>query len=283
MAYFCYNKTTKSEAFALCEKKRCTETVLEMVRGKTCYAAVRCLDPGMYYVKAQDYVGAEMWNYPQLRNPFVNAMQRLYSGPLKQVEDYPNDYAIVWKEPEFERLVREELSKLWQLTEEEKQAFMERDVTAGDLALIEEMEIVNYSTGYSEEEYLRVRLNGSAGYGTDITGRLLGTLEDLGHFRGLKSLEIRLHTPNITDLSCLENLVDLKVLSMSIYSADTQVENLDFLGKMPNLRELHMSGLVGEFGHNEYYRGITDLSILCNCPIWLTCHWRRAMWKAMIF
>ncbi len=270
MAYFCYNKTTKSEAFALCEKKRCTETVLEMVRGKTCYAAVRCLDPGVYQVKAQDYVGAEMWNYPQLRNPFVNAMQRLYSGPLKQVEDYPDDYAIVWKEPEFERLVREELSKLWQLTEEEKQAFMEREVTAGDLALIEEMEITYYSIEYGEEEYLRVQLNGSADYGTKIRyssmeGRLLDTLEDLGHFRGLKSLEINLRTLYITDLSCLENLIDLRVLYMNIYSADTQVKNLDFLGKLTNLRKLHIGGWFFGWDHNEYFRGITDLSILRSC------------------
>ena len=272
MAYFCYNKTTKSEAFALCEKKNCTETVLEMVRGKTCYAAVRFLDPGAYSVKAQDYVGAEMWNYPQLRNPFVNAMQRLYSGPLKQVEDYPDDYAITWKAPELEKLVREELAKLWQLTEEEERAFMERDVTAGDLALIEEMEITYYSIEYGEEEYLRVQLNGSADYGSSITqssleeGRLLDTLEDLGHFRGLKSLKIVLRTPNITDLSCLENLVDLKVLSMNIYSADTQIKNLDFLGKLTNLRKLHINGWFLGWEHNEYFRGITDLSILRSCP-----------------
>lgn len=272
MAYFCYNNTTKSEAFALCEKNRCTETVLEMVRGKTCYAAVRFLDPGAYSVKAQDYVGAEMWNYHQLRNPFVNAMQRLYSGPLKQVEDYPDDYTIAWKEPELERLVREELSKLWQLTEEEKRAFMERDVTAGDLALIEEMEITYYSIEYGEEEYLRVQLNGSTGYGTSITryspveGRLLDTLEDLGHFRGLKSLEINLRTPNITDLSCLANLVDLKVLYMNIYSADTQVKNLDFLGKLTKLRKLHIGGEFWRLRNNEYFRGITDLSILRRCP-----------------
>lgn len=275
MAYFCYNKTTKSEAFALCEKERCTETVLEMVRGKTCYAAVRFLDPGAYTVKAQDYVGAEMWNYPQLRNPFVNAMQRLYSGPLKQVEDYPDDYAIAWKAPEFEKLVREELSKLWQLTEEEKQTFMERDVTAGDLALIEEMEITYYSPEYSEKEYLCVQLNGSTDYGTNITRdspmdeRLLDTLEDLGHFRGLKSLEINLRTPSITDLSCFENLVDLRVLYMNIYSADSQIKNLDFLGKLTNLRKLHIGGWFWELEYNkgnEYYRDITDLSILRSCP-----------------
>ena len=162
------------------------------------------------------------------------------------------------------------MSKLWQLTEEEKQAFMEREVTAGDLALIEEMEITYYSIEYGEEEYLRVQLNGSADYGTKIRyssmeGRLLDTLEDLGHFRGLKSLEINLRTLYITDLSCLENLIDLRVLYMNIYSADTQVKNLDFLGKLTNLRKLHIGGWFFGWDHNEYFRGITDLSILRSC------------------
>lgn len=278
MAYFCYNKTTKSEAFALCEKERCTETVFEMIRGKTCYAAVRFLDPNTYREKMQDYKGAEMWNYPQLRNPFVTAMRQLYSGPLRQVEDYPEDYAIIWEEPEFEKLVREELSKLWQLTEEEKQAFVKRDVTAGDLALIEEMEIDYYSIEYDGKEYLRVQLNKSEDYGTSIThylqaeGQFMDTLEDLGHFHGLKSLKISLYAPDIADLSCLENLTGLKELNMNLYSADAQVKNLDFLGKLTNLRMLRIDGRYGEwkygneYGHNKYFRSITDLSVLRNCP-----------------
>lgn len=278
MAYFCYNKTTKSEAFALCEKKRCTETVLDMVRGKTCYAAVRFLDPNTYREKLQDYRGAETWNYPQLRNPFATAMWQLYSGPLKQVEDYPEDYAILWEEPEFEKAVREELSRLWQLTEEEKQAFAERDVTAGDLALIEEMVIDYYSIKYDEKEYLRVQLNDSEDYGTSITydsqaeEQLMETLEDLRHFHGLKRLKIRFYAPDIPDLSCLENLTGLKELDMNLYSADTQAENLDFLGKLTALRKLRIDGKYGEwkygfdYGHNQYFEGISDLSVLRNCP-----------------
>ncbi len=272
MAYFCYNNTTKSEAFALCEKECCTEIDLELVRGKTIYAAVRFLDPGIYYVKAQDYVGAEDWNYPQLRNPFVNAMQKLYSGPLEQVTDYPDDYAIEWKEPEFEKLVREGLAELWQLTEEEKQAFMERDVTAGDLAGIEEMEISYYSNEIAgEEESLHVRLNGNTDNETRITlypsmnGRLLDTLEDLRHFRRLKSLKLRLHASYITNLSCIGDLTDLKVLDMNISSADIQIKNVDFLGKLTNLRKLCMGGWFFKNGYNECFEGITDLSILRNC------------------
>lgn len=273
MAYFCYNRTTKSEAFALCEKENCTKTMFEMVRGKTCYAAVCFLDPGVYYVKDQDYVGAEEWNYPQLRNPFVNAMQILYSGPLEQVEDYPDDYAIEWREPAFEKLVRETLVRLWQLTEEEKQAFMERDVTAGDLAGIEEMKLFYYSIeNGGEVEQLCLQLNGSADKESEIMlyppieERLLDTLEDLRHFRGLKSMELTLRAPYITDLSCLENLTELRVLDMNIYSADTQVKDVDFLGKLTNLRTLRMGGWYWKGQYNKYFEGITDLSVLRSCP-----------------
>lgn len=278
MAYFCYNKTTKSEAIALCEKQRCSETTLEMVRGKTCYAAVRCLNPNMYREKLRDYRGAEMWNYPQLRNPFVTAMWQLYSGPLKQVADYSEDYEIIWEAPEFEKLVREELSKLWQLTEKEKRAFAQRNVTAGDLALIEDMEIDYYSIEYDGKEYLRVQLNKSEDYGTSITfysqaeGRLMDTLEDMGHFHGLRSLKISFYAPDIPDLSCLENLTDLKELDMNFYSADTQIKNLDFLGKLTGLRALRMDGQFAEwkygfkYGNNKSFENITDLSVLRSCP-----------------
>lgn len=252
MAYFCYNRTTKSEAFALCEKENCTKTMLQLVRGKTIYAAVRFLDPGVYFVKDQDYVGAEEWHYPQLRNPFVDAMQSLYSGPLAQVKDYSEDYPIEWKEPAFEKLVREQLVSLWQLTEEEKQAFMERDVTAGDLAGIEEMELSYYSIeNGGEREQLYLLLNGKTGNGSEMTlyppvkEHLMDTLEDLRHFCGLKNMELTLRAPSITDLSYLGNLAELRVLDMDIYSADTQVENVDFLGKLTNLRTLCMGDGTG--------------------------------------
>ena len=56
---------------------------------------------------------------------------------------------------------------------------------------------------------------------------------------------------------------------MNIYSADAQVKNLDFLGKLTNLRKLYIGGWFWELEYNkgnEYYRGITDLSILRSCP-----------------
>ncbi len=84
--------------------------------------------------------------------------------------------------------------------------------------------------------------------------------------------EIRFYAPGIPDLSCLENLTGLKELYMTLYSADTQAENLDFLGKLTALRKLHIDGQYGEwkygydYGHNQYFESITDLSVLRNCP-----------------
>ena len=53
---------------------------------------------------------------------------------MEKVEDYPDDHEMRWEDPVFEKLVREELARLWQLTDEERKAFMERPVTAADLA-----------------------------------------------------------------------------------------------------------------------------------------------------
>ncbi len=65
MACFCYNSTTKSEAFALCDKALCSEEQMKEAKGKTFYAAVRYLDPGGGWIEKRcDYTGAEDWNYP---------------------------------------------------------------------------------------------------------------------------------------------------------------------------------------------------------------------------
>lgn len=274
MAYFCYNNTAKSEAFAVCEKESCTERQLKEAKGKTLYAAVRFLDPGVYYVKTQDYVGAEDWKYPQLRNPFTDAMRSLYTGPLTQAEEDPDDNVIQWKEPAFEKLVREELAALWQLTPEEKQAFMERDMTAGDLSKIEELSIYYDLRAGQTEERLCVQLNecrkngarGAELYAerSEMSG-LLNTLEDLSNFPELKSLDITLYNPAITDLSCIENLVNLRALRCDIYADKAQIENIDFLGSLVNLRTLSLGGWRnGQL--TRAYEDVTDLSVLCNCP-----------------
>lgn len=151
MACFCYNSTTKSEAFAICDKERCTEEQVGEAKGKVFYAAVRYLDPGAHIAKTEEYAGAGDWEYPQLRNPFTCAMHKLCTDPLPQVGDYPNDHTIEWKEAAFEELVREELAALWQLTPEEKQAFMERDITAADLCRIEELTLRYYPSDESGE------------------------------------------------------------------------------------------------------------------------------------
>ncbi|MDD6811528.1 MAG: LysM peptidoglycan-binding domain-containing protein [Lachnospiraceae bacterium] len=275
MAYFCYNSTTKSEAFALCDKAYCTEKMLQLAKGKALYAAVRYLDPGVYYVKAHEYVGAEDWKYPQLRNPFTDAMHSLYTGPLVQTENSSEDEIIQWKEPELEKLVREELAALWQLTPEEKQAFMERDMTVSDLNGIEELVLSYYPDDHDATmESLYVQLNGceeNGKWGAEVsveqseTTGLLGTLEDLKNFRGLKRLEITLHNSSITDLSCIGELVNLRSLCCRIYSVEKQVESVDFLGSLVNLRELYLCGTSGGY-MTRFFENITDLSVLRNCP-----------------
>lgn len=282
MAYFCYNNTTKSEAFAVCDKKLCTEEQFKEAKGKVFYAAVRNLDPGAYIAKTRDYVGAEDWNYPQLRNPFTDAMHSLYTGPLSQVEDYPDDYVIKWKEPALEKLVREELAALWQLTPEEKQAFMERDMTAGDLSKIEELAISYFPLNNGTEEFLRVQLNGcqeNGDWGANVsaecteTSKLLSTLEDLRNFHELRNLKLTLRDSDITDLSCIEKLVNLRILECDIYSNEVQIENIDFLGSLVNLRTLCLGGW-SKGRITKFFEGVTDLSILGRCPrlAYLTLH-----------
>lgn len=274
MAYFCYNDTTKSEAFALCEKESCTERQLEEARGKAFYAAVRYLDPGVYYGKTEDYIGWEEWNYPQLRNPFADAMRSLYQGPLEQPAGDAGSPVIRWKEPVLEKLVREELAALWQLTPEEKQEFMGRDMRLEDLEGIEELHITYYAGSVTEREKLYVQMNGcreNGKWGAEIRkgdigqAALLGTLEDLKNFRKLKKLELKLRNAAITDLSSLGELCCLRVLECNIYSTEARVENIDFLSNMADLRTLCLGGWSkGKF--TKFFDGITDLSVLGSCP-----------------
>lgn len=275
MAYVCYNSTTKSEAFAVCDVEYCTKRKLKEAKGKVFYAAVRYLDPGVYYVKTQDYVGAEEWAYPQLRNPFANAMQELYTGPLERIKEIPEDDKIlIWKEPAFEKLVREELAALWQLTPEEKQEFMEREMRANDLEGIEELVLTYYPENTEAEERLRVQVNGhreedERGAVMDAERsedtKLLSTLEDLEKFQKLKSLDLTLCNSDITDLSAAGELVNLRVLNCNIYSSKMRVESLDFLSELVNLRTLMLGGW-SRGNLTRFFDEVTDLSVLCNCP-----------------
>lgn len=276
MACFCYNSTTKSEAFAVCDKERCTKEQIREAKGKVFYAAVRYLDPGAHIAKTEEYVGAGDWKYPQLRNPFTCAMRRLCTGPLLQVEDYPGDHVIEWQEAAFEELVREELAALWQLTLEEKLAFMERDMTAADLCRIEELELRYYPPDESGGERLYLQLNGNEINGmlgstvsakSSQTSQWFTTLEDLENFPELKKLTLDIEDSDITDLSAIGKLTKLRTLDCRIYSADKRVENMDFLSSLTDLRVLFLRGVKIWGPHfTQFFNDVTDLSVLRNCP-----------------
>lgn len=272
MACLCYNSTTKSEAFALCDKALCSEEQMKEAKGKTFYAAVRYLDPGGGWIEKRcDYTGAEDWNYPQLRNPFTCAMRNLYTGPLPQEEEYSGDHAVIWKEPALAVLVREELAALWQLTPEEKQAFMERDVTAADLSRIEELEL----TYLPEDGRLYLQLNGSEEngiLGSTITEKssgkpeLLSSLDDLANFAELKELTLEIKNCDITDLSAIGELTSLRMLDCRIYSKEKRVDSMEFLGSLENLRALFLRGADRLANWTYFWDDVTDLSVLRNCP-----------------
>ncbi len=276
IACICYSPTTKSEAYALCDMDYCTETELKEAKGKAFYAAVTYLNPGIYYVKTQDYVGGEDWKYPQLRNPFTDAMHCLYTGPLVQVKDYSDMDVIIWKEPAFEQAVREELARLWQLTPAEKEAFMERDMTVSDLSQIEEILLVYRAKAFKQDESLCVQLNGYEGswyniQGTEVTAGtfgssgLLTTLDDLRNFPQLKCLDINMRGSSITDFSCIGELTQLRILRCDIWSESVQIESVDFLGSLVNLRTLLLGGWQGGRFTN-FFGNVRDLSVLRNCP-----------------
>ncbi len=327
MAYFCYTDSAKSEAFALCEKDSCQEEQLALAKGKALYAAVAYLDPGVYYVKTQDYVGAKDWKYPQLRNPFTDAMQSLYTGALSQEKEEKDAVILHWEDTVMEESVRECLVKLWQLSPEEEQAFRAREMTANDLSRIEKLEI-SYDAAYGEAEdeerfciVMRgdegqkawsivesdaasdasvsgesasgvsasgesasgVPVSGESASGVPVSGEsasasapavpdrqlpaagLLTTLQDVANFQALENLDISLNDCDITDLSPIGELVNLRVLTCDIYSSEVQVENVDFLKRLVNLRTLCLGGW--KWGSiTTFFDSVTDLSVLLQCP-----------------
>lgn len=286
MASLACTDTTKSEAFAVCDMDKCSQTDLEEIKGKLFYTVVRHIYGGMWYAKDADYVGAEDWKYPQLHNPFTQAMRTLCDEPLARIEDYPDNYEIVWKEPVLEDMVREELVELWQLTEEECTEFMERPVTAGDLAAVESLQLYvdqkeeevllqlnryQYSTKRSEDMLTGLDIFYDRETSTVRTRTILTTLDDLGNFPSLKRVDIKLYNSSITDFSALGRMEGLRELCVDHEDPVARLENEDmgFLKNLKNLRQLCLYGRqregLGSLYVTQAYEGVTDMSVLKNC------------------
>lgn len=269
----------KSEIFTVCDLDRCDEADLKEARGKTFYLAARCIDSLMYFPKMADYVGADDWNYPQLHNPFTQAMHSFCKEPLERAAVSSKNQRIVWKDAVLEELVRKELARLWQLTDEEKKAFMERPVTTADFAGIERLSL--YEDWDDQEIYLALNTweaSGNAvlydeGECAKSSQKVLTTLDDLGNFTDLKRLDITLRGADITDFSAVGRLTGLRELYLELGNMRARIENQDiaFLGNLKDLRLLYLYGRDYKAGSylstpTRSLEKITDLSVLTNCP-----------------
>lgn len=262
----------KQEVFTVCDLGRCSEADLEVAKGKTFYMAARTIDSGAYLSKTMDNIGADEWDYPQLHNPFVQAMQSFCDEPLARTDDFSENQEIQWKDPVLEKMVREQLAGLWQLTEEEKKAFMARPVTTADLAGVKRLDL--YENRKSQEVVLQ--LNNCEGMiwfdaykcsGSEQS--VLTTLDDLAYFKDLRSVNLYLNGSDIVDFSALGEITGLRELTLETDNAQAELRNEDliFLEKLKNLRRLHLFG-QDQVGDEMVYAldRITDLSVLENCP-----------------
>jgi len=290
----------KNEVFAVCDLDRCTEADLKEAKGKTFYMAARTIDSGVYLPKMADNVGADDWNYPELHNPFIQAMRSLRDEPYARAQGSPGQKnegghrgeqqelidqvnlvkgEIQWKDPVLEQLVRDQLARLWRLSEEERAAFGKRRVTETDLAGVESLALYEdrkqkvvllQLCGYEETRTaVLFEEENSSGLGQSV----LTTLDDLAHFTGLRRLDIHLSGSELTDFSALGKLAGLRELCLDMESAQKKIDNKDlmFLGELKNLRLLYLYGWDREGGGwansdpTCSLEEITDLSVLANC------------------
>lgn len=275
----------KSETFTVCDLGRCSGEDLREAKGKTFYEVARCIDTGLYSPKGEDYVGAGDWKYGQLHNPFTQAMRSLCDDPLELVPDYPGDYEITWEEPVFEKLVREELARLWQLTDEETKAFMARPVMASDLAGIDSLYLY-MNQQYAGFEEVALMLNSHRERWEKMPDwdrcaredyAFFRTFDDLANFQELVRLDITLQGSDMTDFSAVGEITGLRELNLEADNMRSRIENADlaFLGKLTGLRRLSLGGSDRDAIYDpRYYDEITDLSVLENCPrltyVWLS-------------
>lgn len=269
----------KNEVFAVCDLDRCGEAELAEAKGKTFYMAARTIDSGCYLPKMADNVGADDWKYPELHNPFRQAMMSFCDEPLTRAETDAGEQEIQWKDPVVEELVREQLAGLWKLTDEERAAFMKRPMTAADLSGVEKL----YLYENREEREVFLQLNGYEKDGSSVLPEeensaegdrpILTTLDDLAHFTGLRRLDIYLEESDIADFSAVGELTGLRELCLELEGSQIELDNEDiaFLGKLKNLRMLYLYGVdhkKGGWGGLKptcLMEKITDISVLENC------------------
>lgn len=223
------------------------------------------------YTKYGDNVGAYDWNYPELHNLFTAAMTNYIDYVRRPERNVPGDYELEWKEPVFEQAVRNALTELWQLDEEEEKAFLGRPVMASDIAVITEIQCILYPEGYksaardSKEAsapvvYLVCNGNPQRLYFPEENDEF--SYDDLSQFTEARVLSLGIR--NLTDYSFVADMPQLKGLHIRVEAA---VDDLNFLAGLKELRALSLKG-AGDYdgeGKSGAFLGIEDLGVLENC------------------
>lgn len=224
---------------------------------------------GMGYTKMADNVGAWDWDYPELHNLFTSAMEDYVVYAKRPDQNYPDDHEIIWTEPMLEEAVRNALTALWQLTEEESAAFQKRPLMASDMAVITEVDCTQYDPWSRPVSDDPLAKGGPVIY-LNCNGHLEKiyldkdssfAYEDLGYFTEAEKFSV--FNIKTEDLSFIANMTHLKELSLYM---DTLVEDIGFLSELKELRLLQLLGayVCGDENPAGFLK-ITDLSVLANC------------------
>jgi len=257
-----YDKIYEVAVFIRLEKVNMLETIgfrekagNDVLKDVTRYIGASFIDFGGYafdgYCRMSDFAGADEWDYPELHNMFSWAMDTFYTYAELPDENYPNDHAVAFEEPKMERAIRNALGELWQLDEKERSLFENRSLMMSDLAVITEVKCVR-TAGVSS--VLKIYINQWMKE-IDLEKEEAFSYRDLANLSGLKKLEMEIS--GLADYSFAGKLPALRELRIV---TDEQVDQVDFLGKLTNLRTLKLisSSYIG------FYK-ITDLSMLGNC------------------
>ena len=206
-------------------------------------------------VMRDDIQGGEEWDYPELHNIFVDAMEGygLPSGG-KPERDTVGDHALTWEEPLIEQAVRSALVDLWEMDEAEQAAFMDRPVMASDVAVITRLTCRKYNWTYHtlpprdatvvafefnhHEEKIDFERGGSFSFA------------DLANFAAVEQLELS----KIPDYDFLSAMPHLRKLDISVARLGAKT---DFLNDCKELRVLYLRG--GGFSQ------LTEIPELADC------------------